>query len=274
MKIFAIRDEELGKKNLAYLLYYEESKSFYIELPDDADVWEIPLLLSSFLKQGEYSINSYWSKVWVNQRIVPTDRQNLGMILKDNGLDAYDEFKLLLLGKGRCAQDSVYLVPLKEQHLPRFFKFRTAYKVEDVVPLSNNKLLVFFRDGKVCKCDVEQISENHFTFQPVLNNINIFNSVEVLPGGYGVCWGQNITIADKRLYEKGKPIDLSIDDFKSYVQHRVITSAEAADILDCTRQNLNKMVKYKKIQPIKVQDKVTLFLKTEIQEKYFPSSDE
>ena len=85
MKTFAIRNEEdKKKKDLGYLIYYEKEKRFYIELPDDADPWETPLLLSSCLKRGEKTINAYWSKNWVQQRIVPSDRQNLGSILKDN----------------------------------------------------------------------------------------------------------------------------------------------------------------------------------------------
>ena len=91
MKIFAIRDEyDETEKDLAYLLYYEKERLFYIELPDDADPWETPLLLSSFAKRRVRTINAYWSKMWVQQRIVPTDRQNLGEILKDNGLEEYD----------------------------------------------------------------------------------------------------------------------------------------------------------------------------------------
>ena len=78
MRIFAIRDEELPKdETLAYLLYYEQAKCFYIELPDDADPWTTPLLLSSFLKRGEYTINAHWSRMWVQQRIIPSNRQNL-----------------------------------------------------------------------------------------------------------------------------------------------------------------------------------------------------
>ena len=50
MKIFAIRDESAQEqKNLAYLLYYEQEKRFYIELPENADAWETPLLLDSFV---------------------------------------------------------------------------------------------------------------------------------------------------------------------------------------------------------------------------------
>ena len=43
MKIFAIRDEYAAEQvDLAYLLYYELEKRFYIELPENADPWETP----------------------------------------------------------------------------------------------------------------------------------------------------------------------------------------------------------------------------------------
>ncbi len=77
MKIFAIRDESAQEqKNLAYLLYFEQEKRFYIALPENADAWETPLLLASFVMRGETTVNSYWSKIWVVQRFVPPDRQN------------------------------------------------------------------------------------------------------------------------------------------------------------------------------------------------------
>ena len=87
MKIFAIRDAgDKDNRDIAYLFYYEKGGRFYVELPADADPWETPLILSSFLKRGERTVNSYWSRVWVQQRIVPADRQNIGQILRDNGL--------------------------------------------------------------------------------------------------------------------------------------------------------------------------------------------
>ena len=148
MKIFAIRDESATQQiDLAYLLYYEVEKRFYIELPENADPWETPLLLSSFIKKGETSINSYWSKIWVQQRIVPTDRQNLGQVLRDNNLKEYDEFDLLMLSMGRCAQDDYYLVPIEEAQLPEKIRRRFDRLIEDVIPLNDFALLVFFRDG-------------------------------------------------------------------------------------------------------------------------------
>ena len=109
MRIFAIKDDTLSQEIvLGYLIYYENAKAFYIELPDDADPWETPLLLSSFVKRGERSVSSYWSRLWVQQRIIPRDRQNIGQVLKENGLKEYDEFQLLMLTMGRCAQDECY----------------------------------------------------------------------------------------------------------------------------------------------------------------------
>lgn len=108
MRIFAIKDDTLPKdKVLGYLIYHEPSRSFYIELPDGADSWDMPLLLSSFADHGEYSIGSAWSRRFVQQRIVPQDRQNIGQILRDNDLSEYDEFSLLMLSMGRCEQDGL-----------------------------------------------------------------------------------------------------------------------------------------------------------------------
>ena len=102
MEIFAIRSDSIKKdKDLAYLIYYENEKSFYIEIADDVDEWEVPLILSSYLRIGKKTVDAYHSKLWVQQRIVPPDRQNLGQILKENNLDIYDEFEILKMSKGR-----------------------------------------------------------------------------------------------------------------------------------------------------------------------------
>ena len=166
MKIFAIRDESTQEqKDLAYLLYYKQEKQFYIELPENADAWETPLLLDSFVKRRETTVNSYWSKIWVQQRIVPIDRQNIGEILRDNHLKEYDEYELLMLAMGRCAQDDYYLVPINEKELPEEITRRFSKRIEDVLPLENHCLLVFFRDGVVKKCDLQKHFEKTKTFQ-------------------------------------------------------------------------------------------------------------
>ena len=106
MRAYAIRDASIDKsRDLAWLLYYEREDTFHIEISDNVDEWEAPLILSSFVKRGVRALDPYWSRVWVEQRIVPRDRQNLGMILKENGLKEYDVHRLLVLADGRCAQE-------------------------------------------------------------------------------------------------------------------------------------------------------------------------
>lgn len=265
MKIFAIRDESADSRtDLAYLLYYELEKRFYIELPDDADPWETPLLLSTFLKRGETSINSYWSKMWVQQRIVPTDRQNLGQVLKDNGLKEYDEFDLLMLSMGRCAQDDYYLVPMEETHLPVQILHRFEKLIEDIVPLSGFSLLVFFRDGSVKKCSIMEHYKNVSAFQVLFRSESLFCSVNLQPGGHGVEWDVNLSVDAATLYRIGKKVPLTVSDFQNFVRHRVVNVAEAAELLGCSRQNIDYLTKKGKLHPVKVSEKNTLYLKSEV----------
>ena len=265
MKIFAIRDESMQvQTDLAYLLYYEIEKRFYIELPEDADPWETPLILSSFAKRGERTVNSYWSKLWVQQRIIPSDRQNLGRILKDNGLDEYDEYELLMLANGRCAQDDCYLVPVDEAQLPKEVHQRFLTRIEDVIPLEDFCLLVFFRDGAFKKCNLRSCFENTKTFQVLLSRADAFCSFTLQPGGYGVEWDVNMSVSDSMLYAMGTQIPLSATDFQSFVVHRIVNVAEAAEILGCTRQNIEYLTRTGKLHPVKASGKNTLYLKSEI----------
>ena len=265
MKLFAIKSDSDKTAVQAYLLYYEKEKCFYIELPDNADLWKTPLLLSSFAKKDITTVNSYWSKIWVQQRIVPTDRQNLGQVLKDNNLDEYDEYELLVLSKGRCAQDDYYIEPITEDELPYEVSKRFLKRIEDIVPLNNFQLLVFFRDGVIKKCDIKKFFDQNKPLGKFLMIHNeMFDMVRIQPGGYGVYWEENMSIADFELYDDGKIIPLSVSDFKNFIKHRVINAAEAAELLECSRQNINDLVKRNKLHPVKSAEKNTLFLKSEV----------
>lgn len=268
MKIYAVKDEtDISRKTLAWLIYYENAKRFYIELPDDADPWETPLLLSSFLEKGEKTVNAYWSEMWVNQRIVPSDRQNLGQILRDNGLKEYDPYELLMLAHGRCAQDDYYLEQITDDKLPKELVDRLERKVEDVVPLADYRLLIFFRNGTVKRCALRQYFEQNRKFAPLLSKEELYNAMTVSPGGYGIHWGEGLEISDEELQKLGVDVPLSLNDFLSFVKERVISSAEAAELLNCSRQNLDDLVRRDKLHPIKVTAKNKLYLKSEVEQR-------
>ena len=117
MVVFEIRNKSEKDKLLGYLFYYERSKRFFSEILKEMDEWTAPFIFLGLIKRGIYSIDSIWSGTFVRQRIIPPDRQNLGSILRDNGLKEYDEFKLLQLSEGRCAQDELYLVRIHEEDI-------------------------------------------------------------------------------------------------------------------------------------------------------------
>ena len=79
-----------------------------------------------------------WSARWVQQRIIPADRQNIGTILRDNGLREYQAYRLLVLGEGRCAQDDCSVMPIKDRQLPEWIAERRKKKLELAVPLSSS----------------------------------------------------------------------------------------------------------------------------------------
>lgn len=149
-------------------------------------------------------MNAYFSRLWVQQRIVPPDRQNLGRILRENGLREYDEFALLMLANGRCAQDDYYLAPVSGKTLLSEFPKRYAHRVEEVVPLENATLLVFFRNGEVKKCAVQKAAPRNEAFRPVLNREELFCQVGVQVGGYGICWGKILPYPTRRSTGPGR----------------------------------------------------------------------
>lgn len=266
MNIYAIKSDDTGDKVLAYLLYFEKVKQFYIELPDFANEWDTPLLLSSFVKRGKRTVNPYWSREWVRQRIIPSDRQNIGNILKANGLKEYDEHKLLLLADGRCAQDDCYIEPLKEEDLPDEIRKRFLTRVEDVIPSTDNSILVFFRDGTVKKCSLKPLCKDS-RFEPILNNSSLLSSVKVQTDGLGITWGDNLDITAEELYANGRKYNLSLTDFQSYAATCITDTDGACALLNCSRQNISDLVKRGKLHPIRTFTSGYLFLLREIRHR-------
>ena len=79
MKIFALKEESSDNSETVvygWLTYFEEEKEFRIRLCEEIDYWECPIFFSPFVKKGEYVLNVHWSRAWVQQRILPWERQN------------------------------------------------------------------------------------------------------------------------------------------------------------------------------------------------------
>lgn len=105
-KVYAIVEQKRRARACAYLTYDRATDEYHIVISDWATPDDLPFLLSLLLeKTGNRAIDPKWARRWVEERVPPPSRQNLGAILKANGLTEYDPFALLVAARGQSAQD-------------------------------------------------------------------------------------------------------------------------------------------------------------------------
>ena len=268
MKYFEIKSDLPGDDRLYGILLYDETLDQYlVELPDDLEYCDAPLLLDSAIEKGTRTVGPYVSYLWVKERIIPEDRQNIGYILKEAGLDYYDEFKLLNISDGRCAQDDFYLKPIPVKYMPMDISGRLEKRIEDFVLLSNMRLLVFFFNGKVKLCNLNKFNDRYEWIKYLSINENYYYSIRPLIAGYGVGWEDNRQISCEELFQAGIEVSLSYDDFKMFVSQRIMSTSDVCDALECSRQNVNDLMKRDKLHPVKEMENGKLFLRAEIERR-------
>lgn len=265
MRRFALRDaanEDAGI--LALLECYEREKWFYFEMPPQADPWQLPFVLHEFAQRGEFTVDAQWTLRWVQSRLVPTERQNLGEVLRTNGLDIYDELRLLVLTGGRCSQDDCYLVPLGEGQLPSWYRERLASRALDIYPLERFRILVSFRDGSMALCDMRNILAGERTFARVLEDETVFCRAILQPGGHGVRWGTKLLVSSDTLRRRGRSVALGASDIADLIRQATLETSEVTELLGCTRQNVSDLVKRGKLVPLKTSARGLLFLRSDV----------
>lgn len=243
MKISVIKDEY--NNSLGYLIYYEHDSSFIVELPEDADEWKTPLLLSSYVKRKKFTVYPDDALMWVKERIVPSSRHNIASILKDSNLKEYDEYKLLMVNDGRCSQDNYYLASCN--NIPSFILERQKLLIKDFLILENRDILLFFNNN-----------------ESRIYKIKGFESISVSAGGYGLLIDENRFIDNRHIYNNGTILNIKYADFISFVRNNVLDATEAAGLSKCTRQNIKDLKDKGKLNTVKESSKYSLFLKSDV----------
>lgn len=260
MKIYAIRDErEPETGDLGWLFYDTASERFFMELPENTDPWLLPPPCNSFAARGVYSLSSGWAMRWVAQRIVPQERQNLGMVLQANGLKTYDPHRLLLLSDGRCAQDDCCIVPVTEDDLPDVIKKRLRRKVQDVIPLSGMRTVVLFRDDTTRLLSLEPFLKQNPLFSLVARDETVFMRVKVTPLGNGIEWDGINSVPAEALYRMGRKLPLLPEDFLQFTRHRAVDTTELAKRMHCSRQYIKQLTDAGRLHPVCTGSNHTLY---------------
>ena len=112
------------------------------------------------------------------------------------------------------------------------------HKIKNVTPLKDFKLSIQFAEGITKIYDMKKLIENNKIFAE-LKDINLFNSVEVDIGGYGIIWNDDIDISCDELFENSKKIDTPFDGLMAF--------SDATDIWDLNESTLRKAITYGKL---------------------------
>lgn len=112
------------------------------------------------------------------------------------------------------------------------------HKIKNVTPLQDFKLSIQFAEGITKIYDMKKLIEKNRIFAD-LKDINLFNSVEVDVGGYGVIWNDDIDISCDELFENSIKIDTPFDGLMAF--------SDATDIWGLNESTLRKAIIYGKL---------------------------
>lgn len=260
MRIYEIHDEEQNT-SIGILLYYEKEKSFIVELQENLDEWTAPLLFTSYVKKGIFTIPRDASLLWVKERIIPSGRQNINDILKNHHLQEYDEMSFLDISHGRCSQDNLCVKRLAS--LPNYVIKRQQKNLTECTALSNKTILCFFADNTTRKIQLGSLPQTP-DIAKVLKNDALFSSCKIGTGGYFITFNDSIDIPASILHKSGTKIPLALDDFFAFAKNSLLDTAQCCSTLDCSRQNLTYMIKKEQLTPVRNNVKGNLFSKGDV----------
>lgn len=264
MKVFAIKDAEQNNRIIGYLFYYEKATEFVIELDESLDEWQAPVLFSGLVKKEIYTIPKDICKLWVEERIVPSGRHNIGMILKSLNTSEYNEGLLLRAGKGKSAQDLNYLEEIKEVDLPEWVVKRRKSNLMESFISADNSVVCFLMDGTVRKAGVKDLAKDVPKLETIQDNRRLLETVKVDVGGYGIVFNDSIAVEKRIFIKRSKKLNVSAGDFYTFAEKNIVNTGEACVMMECSRQNLAYLIKINLLKPIKTGWKENLFFKGSI----------
>jgi hypothetical protein len=114
------------------------------------------------------------------------------------------------------------------------------HKVKNVTALPDYKLSVQFSEGVTKIYDITPLFEKYKFFLPLKNSAELFNSVTVDQGGYGIIWNDDIDISCDELWENGEEIETPFDGLMAF--------SDATFLWNLNESTLRKAIAYGKLR--------------------------
>lgn len=103
---FQILDSYRKDQYLGDLLYDTDTKLFRVLVLDDYTGKSPDPFMAKYSGQGELPPDMV--DRWIHRRLMPPNRHAISFLLKELGIDEYDEMKLFDVTHGKAAVDSLY----------------------------------------------------------------------------------------------------------------------------------------------------------------------
>ena len=87
MRRFELIDGEGRELRPSAIISYDEATGAYgARVEDWAEPGDVPAIFAAFVARGERDIPSKWVQTWVDERIAPPGRQNIGEVLRSHAI--------------------------------------------------------------------------------------------------------------------------------------------------------------------------------------------
>lgn len=113
------------------------------------------------------------------------------------------------------------------------------HKVKNVTALPDYKLSVQFCEGVTKIYNVSTLFDNYTFFTPLKDSPELFGSVTVDVGGYGVIWNDDIDISCDELWENSQKIETPFDGLMAF--------GDATFLWNLNESTLRKAIAYGKL---------------------------
>lgn len=113
------------------------------------------------------------------------------------------------------------------------------HKIKNVTALPDYKLSVQFAEGVTKIYDVSLLFDKYKFFLPLKDNTELFSSVVVDQGGYGIIWNDDIDISCDELWANGEEIETPFDGLMAF--------SDATFLWNLNESTLRKAIAYGKL---------------------------
>ena len=113
------------------------------------------------------------------------------------------------------------------------------HKVKNVSPLPDYKLSVQFSEGVTKLYDLMPLFTKLPIFTELQNNPELFSSVSVDVGGYGIIWDDELDLSCDELWEHGEQVDTPFDGLMAF--------SDATELWGLHESTLRKAIAYGKL---------------------------